>query len=138
MPLAGTDDQTIASAMQIIIDTTISSRLPGTCQAPSGIAWPLPMAPDPATAAYTWSRYRRLMRLLMAIALALMAVALRLAFQHAASASIRRYVIAALCVGLAMLLGSAVMGLSYLTRRAKFRAAGDNPPPVSRPPDAPG
>ncbi len=93
------------------------------------------MAVDPATAAYAWSRYRRLMRWLLAVTVALMLVALRLAVQHAGSASIRRYVLAALGVGLAMLLSSTWMGLRFLVRRS--RAAGENPPPARRPSGAP-
>lgn len=93
------------------------------------------MAPDPATAAYAWSRYRRLMRLLMAVAVALMLVALRLAYQHGASGSIRRYVLAALCVALAMLFGSTTMGLWFLIRRST--GATENPPPAPRQSDVP-
>ncbi len=92
------------------------------------------MARDPATAAYAWARYRRVMRWLLAVTVALMVVALRLAVQHAGHASIRRYVVAALCVGLAMLVSSTGMGLWFLSRR---RAAGDNPPPAPRQSDAP-
>ncbi len=92
------------------------------------------MARDPATAAYAWSRYRRLMRWLLAVTVALMAVALRLAVQHAGHASIRRYVVAALCVGLAMLLSSTWMGLRFLSRR---RVAADNPLPARPQSDAP-
>jgi len=95
------------------------------------------MASDPAIAAYAWSRYRRVMRWLMAITVALMLVALRLAVQHAGSGSIRRYVVAALCVGLAMLLSSALMGFIFLRRRWQAGAAGENPPPVRRRSDAP-
>ncbi len=93
------------------------------------------MNANPATDAYAWSRYRRLMRWLLAVTVALMAVALRLAIQHAGSTSIRRYVVAALCVGLAMLVSSTWMGLRFLVRRA--RGAGENPPPVRRQSDAP-
>jgi hypothetical protein len=77
------------------------------------------------------------MRWLMAVTLALMAVALRLAFQHAGSASIRRYVVAALCVGLLMLLSSASMGLLFLMRRVRQGSAGENPPPAPQQSDAP-
>ncbi len=92
------------------------------------------MARDPATAAYAWSRYRRVMRWLLAVAVALMGVALRLAVRHAESASIRRYVVAALCVGLAMLISSMAMGLWFLSRR---RGAGENPLLAPRQSDAP-
>jgi len=92
------------------------------------------MASDPASAAYAWARYRGIMRWLMAVVVALMVVALRLAGQHATSHSIRRYVVAALCVGVAMLAGSTVMGLVFLLRR---RGAGESPPPVRRQSDAP-
>ncbi len=89
---------------------------------------------DPVTAAYAWFRYRRIMRWLMAVTVALMVVALRLAGQHAGSASIRRYVVAALVVGSAMLVGSLLMGLIFVFRRT---AAGENPPPARHRSDAP-
>jgi len=92
------------------------------------------MASDPATAAYAWARFRRIMRWLMAVVVALMVVALRLAGQHAASRSIRYYVVAALCVGVAMLVGSTLMGLIFLFRR---KGAGDTPLPARRQSDAP-
>jgi uncharacterized membrane protein len=95
------------------------------------------MAPEPATAAYAWSRYRRIMRWLMAVTVALMLVALRLAARHAGSGSIRRYVLAAVLVGLAMLVSSALMGLLFLRRRSRSWAAGENPQPAPRRPDAP-
>ncbi len=95
------------------------------------------MASDPATAAYAWSRYRRLMRWLMAVTVALMLVALRLAIRHAESASIRRYVVAALCVGLAMLLSATLMGFRVLMRRSQPGAAGENPPPARPQSDVP-
>lgn len=95
------------------------------------------MAPDPANVAYVWFRYRRLMRWLMAVTVALMLVALRLAFRHGAPDSIRRYVLAALGVGMAMLVSSAVMGFRFLRRRQHGAGAGENPPPARRRPDVP-
>ena len=92
------------------------------------------MAHDPATAAYAWSRYRRVMRWLMAVTVALILVALRLAGQHAGSGSVRRYVVAALVVGAAMLASSIVMGLAFLFRT---KAADETPLPVRRQSDAP-
>jgi hypothetical protein len=91
----------------------------------------------PTTAAYAWSRYRRVMGWLMAVMIALMLVALRLAGQHAASGSIRRYVLAALSVGLVMLASSLAMGLLYILRKPGIRAAGGSPPPARRQSDAP-
>ena len=91
------------------------------------------MPADPAHAAYAWLRLRRIMRWLMAAMVALVIAAMRLAVRHAGSASVRRYVIAALVVGAVMLVGSAVMGFSYLRRLG----AGENPPPEPRRSDAP-
>ncbi|MDP9057354.1 MAG: hypothetical protein M3N34_08570 [Pseudomonadota bacterium] len=93
------------------------------------------MTSDPASAAYAWARYRRIMRWLMAVVVALMMVALRLAGQHATNHSIRRYVVAALCVGVTMLLGATVMGLSFVLGR---KGAGESPPPARPRSDAPG
>ena len=91
------------------------------------------MAPDPATVVYAWSRYRRLMWWLMAVTVALMAVALRLALHHGGTASIRRYVLCALCLGLAMLLSSTVLGfrlLMYGSSASRLTAAAETPPPA--------
>ena len=97
------------------------------------------MAPDPEIAAYAWMRFRRVMRWLMAVTVALVMVALRLAAGHAAQTSIRRYVSAALLAGAVMLVGSGLMGFTYLARnlRGKRPDAGENPPLEHRRPGAP-
>ena len=94
------------------------------------------MSPDPAKSAYAWARFRRLMRLLMAVTVLLVVAALRLAAGHAGSASIGRLVVAALIAGAGMLAGSAVMGFSFLARHRRW-GEGGNPPPAGRRPDAP-
>jgi hypothetical protein len=100
------------------------------------------MTHDPQAAAYAWMRFRRIMRWLMAATVALVIAALRHAAGHAGSTSIRRYVLGALLAGTVMLLGSGVMGVSYLRRnlralKLQAQVAGENPPPERRRPDAP-
>jgi uncharacterized membrane protein len=98
---------------------------------------------DPAAAAYAWARYRRVMRWMLAVIVMLIGVALRLVWRHGAYPSIRLYVLVALGVATAMLIGSGFVGLAMLGRtRAgnpsdRRKAAGGNPPPARRQSDAP-
>lgn len=93
------------------------------------------MAPNLENAAYAWSRYRRVMRWLMAAMVVLMLVVLRLAGHHAGSTSIRRYVLAALCIGVTMLVGSMLMAVVFI-RRARS-VAGESLRPGPPQSDAP-
>jgi hypothetical protein len=70
---------------------------------------------DPGKAAYAWARYRRLMRFMAAITLAVVVVAFAMLYQTDGLVSIHLYIAAALGIGFSMLLMSALMGLVFLS-----------------------
>lgn len=70
---------------------------------------------DPHTAAFAWARYRRLMRWMMTLTVALVIGALVLLYRQNAMVSIHFYIATALGIALAMLLMSALMGLVFLS-----------------------
>ncbi len=70
---------------------------------------------DPKQAAHAWARYRRLMRFMMGITLAVVIVAMALLYKHNGFVSIHFYIATALGIGFAMLLMSALMGLVFLS-----------------------
>ncbi len=70
---------------------------------------------DPEQAAYAWARYRRLMRFMMGVTLAVVVIAMALLYKHNGLVSIHFYIATALGIGFAMLLMSALMGLVFLS-----------------------
>ncbi|MDR2857052.1 MAG: hypothetical protein LBV50_04310 [Novosphingobium sp.] len=70
---------------------------------------------DPRIAAFAWARFRRLMRLMLAITVALVVGAMVLLYRHNGLVSIHLYIAAALGIGFTMLLMSALMGLVFLS-----------------------
>ena len=77
----------------------------------------IPRSPldDPKQAAHAWARYRRLMRFMMGVTLAVVVVAMALLYKHNGFVSIQFYIATALGIGFAMLLMSALMGLVFLS-----------------------
>ena len=77
----------------------------------------IPRSPleDPRIAAFAWARFRRLMRLMLAITVAMVIGALVLLYRENGLVSIHLYIAAALGIGFAMLLMSALMGLVFLS-----------------------
>ncbi|QZP08662.1 hypothetical protein [Caenibius sp. WL] len=77
----------------------------------------IPRSPldDPKQAAHAWARYRRLMRFMMGVTLAVVVVAMALLYKHNGFVSIHFYIATALGIGFAMLLMSALMGLVFLS-----------------------
>lgn len=77
----------------------------------------IPRSPldDPATAAHAWSRFRRVMRWMMGVTIALVVVALSVLYRSNGMVSVHLYIATALGVGLTMLLASALMGLVFLS-----------------------
>lgn len=77
----------------------------------------IPFSPldDPEQAAHAWARYKRLMRFMMAVTLAVVIVALALLYKSNGMVSVHFYIAAALGIGFAMLLMSALMGLVFLS-----------------------
>lgn len=70
---------------------------------------------DPKIAAHAWARYRRLMRWMAGFTAAVVVVSLGLLYRQIGSSSVHLYLAAALGVGFAVLLMSALMGLVFLS-----------------------
>lgn len=77
----------------------------------------IPRSPldDPATAAYAWARYRRLMRFMSALTVFMVAAAFVALYRENGLVSAHLYVATAIGVGFTMLLTSALMGLVFLS-----------------------
>lgn len=77
----------------------------------------IPRSPleDPVNAAHAWSRFRRIMRWMMAITVALVVAALSVLYRSNGMVSVHLYIATALGIGLTMLLASALMGLVFLS-----------------------
>ena len=67
------------------------------------------------TSKVAWARYRRLMRFMMGVTLAVVVIAMALLYKHNGLVSIHFYIATALGIGFAMLLMSALMGLVFLS-----------------------
>ncbi len=70
---------------------------------------------DPRLAAHAWGRFRRIMRLMLAITVGIVLIALALLYKHNGLVSIHIYIATALGIGFTMLLMSALMGLTFLS-----------------------
>lgn len=70
---------------------------------------------DPKTAAHAWARYRRLMRWMFALTLAVVILALAAIYSQTGMVSIHLFIATALGIGFTMLLMSALMGLVFLS-----------------------
>ena len=70
---------------------------------------------DPASSAYAWARYRKLMRWMGGFTLAVVAVALYALSRQEGSVPIHFYIATALGIGAAMMLMAALMGLVFLS-----------------------
>ena len=70
---------------------------------------------DPAIAAHAWARYKRLMRLMMAITLLMVIGAFVALYRENGLVSAHLYVATAIGIGASMLLTSALMGLVFLS-----------------------
>lgn len=70
---------------------------------------------DPANAAHAWARFRRLMRLMLFVTIAVVAIALVLLYTRNGMVSVHLYIATALGIGFTMLLMSALMGLVFLS-----------------------
>ncbi len=77
----------------------------------------IPRSPldDPENAAHAWMRYKRLMRLMFGITVAVVILAIALLYRSNGLVSVHFYIATALGIGFAMLLMSALMGLVFLS-----------------------
>lgn len=70
---------------------------------------------DPRNAGFAWARYKRLMKLMSAITLAVVAISLWALYRSEGASSIHMYIATGLGIGVAMMLTAALMGLVFLS-----------------------
>jgi len=70
---------------------------------------------DKEKAAFAWARYRRLMRLMLALTIGVVILAVVVLYRENGMVSVHFYIATALGVGFTMLLTSALMGLVFLS-----------------------
>lgn len=77
----------------------------------------IPRSPldDPATAAYAWARFRRLMWLMLGVTVTMVVGAFVLLYREHGLVSVHFYIATALGIGFMMLLMSGLMGLVFLS-----------------------
>lgn len=81
---------------------------------------------DPETAAHAWARYRQIMRLLLAITVAVVAVALGVLYAFNGAISVHFYIAVALGIAFTMLLTGGLMGLVFLSNGTGHDESVDN------------
>jgi len=89
----------------------------------------IPASPldDPKTAAHAWGRYKRLMRGMAVVTVAVIALVLTLLYAVDGMVSIHFYIATALGIGLTMMLAGALMGLVFLSNGTGHDKAIINP-----------
>lgn len=77
----------------------------------------IPRSPldDPATAAFAWARFKRLMWLMLGVTIAMVIAAVVLLYRENGFVSVHFYIATALGIGFMMLLMSTLMGLVFLS-----------------------
>ena len=70
---------------------------------------------DPENASHAWARYRRIMKLLLAVTAATVALAIGLLYAFNGTVSVHFYIAVALGISFTMLLGGGLMGLVFLS-----------------------
>jgi hypothetical protein len=81
---------------------------------------------DPENAAYAWARYRQIMKLLMAVTVATVALAVGLLYAFNGLVSVHFYIAVALGISFTMLLGGGLMGLAFLSNGTGHDDSVDN------------
>lgn len=81
---------------------------------------------DPENAAYAWSRYRQIMKLLLAITIATVLLAVGLLYAFNGAISVHFYIAVALGIAFTMLLGGGLMGLAFLSNGTGHDESVDN------------
>ena len=84
---------------------------------------------DPANAAHAWARYRRIMKLLLAATVLVVAIAVGVLFAFNGAISVHFYIAVALGISLTMLLGGGLMGLMFLSNGTGHDESVDNQMP---------
>lgn len=70
---------------------------------------------DPEQAAFAWARYRRIMRFMLLLTIAVVAIAMVFLYKFNETASAHFFIASALGIGFTMLLAGALMGLIFLS-----------------------
>ncbi|MEL7199367.1 MAG: hypothetical protein AAGL10_13740 [Pseudomonadota bacterium] len=86
---------------------------------------------DPENAAYAWSRFRQIMKVLMAVTVIIVIVALAMLYAFNGMISVHFYIAVALGISFTMLLGGGLMGLAFLSNGTGHDEAVDNRLPGS-------
>jgi hypothetical protein len=85
---------------------------------------------DPINAAHAWARYRQIMKVLMAVTVVTVALALGLLFAFNGAISVHYYIAVALGISFTMLLGGGLMGLAFLSNGTGHDESVDNRMPA--------
>jgi hypothetical protein len=85
---------------------------------------------DPVNAAHAWARYRQIMKLLLAVTVLTVALAMGLLFAYNGMISVHFYIAVALGISLTMLLGGGLMGLVFLSNGTGHDESVDNQMPA--------
>lgn len=81
---------------------------------------------DPENAAYAWARYRQIMKLLLAVTVATVLIAVGLLYAFNGMVSVHFYIAVALGISFTMLLGGGLMGLVFLSNGTGHDESVDN------------
>ncbi len=81
---------------------------------------------DPENAAYAWARYRQIMRMLLAVTIATVLLAVGLLYAFNGAISVHFYIAVALGIAFTMLLGGGLMGLAFLSNGTGHDESVDN------------
>ncbi len=81
---------------------------------------------DPRNAAHAWARYRKIMKLLMAVTVATVLLALGLLYAFNGMISVHFYIAVAIGISFTMLLGGGLMGLVFLSNGTGHDESVDN------------
>jgi len=81
---------------------------------------------NPENAAHAWARYRKIMKLLLAVTAATVLLAMGLLFAFNGMISVHFYIAVALGISFTMLLGGGLMGLVFLSNGTGHDESVDN------------
>lgn len=81
---------------------------------------------DPENAAYAWGRFRQIMKLLLAVTVATVLLAVGLLYAYNGAISVHFYIAVALGIAFTMLLGGGLMGLAFLSNGTGHDESVDN------------
>ncbi len=81
---------------------------------------------DPKNAAYAWARYRQIMKMLLAVTIATVLIAVGLLYAYNGMISVHFYIAVALGISFTMLLGGGLMGLAFLSNGTGHDESVDN------------